>query len=83
MLHIKINLQLNRINGKTVQRRKKTSGDTEREKNPDKSRKRGLSPQLSVHQEVSPRESALTGLITEAAQEVPQKEKEVSTSSRK
>ncbi|KAI9546392.1 hypothetical protein NQZ68_027561 [Dissostichus eleginoides] len=33
--------------------------------------------------EVSPRESARTGLITEAAQEVPQKEKEVSTSYRK
>lgn len=52
-------------------------------KNPDKSKKRELSPQLSVHQEVSPRESALTGLITEETQEVPQKEKEVSTSSRK
>lgn len=72
---------------KTVQGEKKTSGDTEREierkKSPDKSRKRGLSPQLSVHQEVSPRESALTGLITEAGQEVPPEEKEVSTSYRK
>lgn len=65
--------------------KRKTSGDREREKEktPDKSRKRELSPQLSVHQEVSPKESALTGLITEAGQEVPQKEKEVSTSSRK
>lgn len=55
----------------------------DRKKIPDKGRKRELSPQLSVHQEVSPRESALAGLITEAAQEVPQKAKEVSTSSRK
>lgn len=86
LLRIKINLQLSRVNGKTVRREKKTSGDTERErekKNPDKGRKRELSPQLSVHQEVSPIESALTGLITEAAQEVPQKEREVHTSSRK
>ena len=36
-----------------------------------------------MHQEVSPRESALTGLITEAAQEVTQKEKEVGASFRK
>lgn len=36
-----------------------------------------------MHQEVSPRESALTSLITGPAQEVPQKEKEVSTSFRK
>lgn len=42
-----------------------------------------LSPQLSAHQEVSPRESTLAGLITEAVQEVQQKEKEVDTSSRK
>lgn len=85
LLRIKINLPLSRVNGKTVQREKKTSGDRnkDKKKNPDKSRKRGLSPQLSVHQEVSPRESALAGLITEAAQEVPQKEKEVSSSSRK
>lgn len=54
-----------------------------KKKTPDKGRKRELSPQLSVHQEVSPRESALTGLITEAAQEVPQRGKEVNTSSRK
>lgn len=60
-----------------------THGGRRTKKSPDKSRKRGLSPQLSVHQEVSPRESALTGLITQAAQEVPPEEKEVSTSYRK
>lgn len=54
------------------------SGDTEgdidpKKKNPDKSRKRELSPQLSVHQEV----------LSQAAQEVPQKEEEVQSSSRK
>lgn len=58
LFHIKINPQLSRVNGKTLQREKRTSGDTEGEieKNPDKSRKRELSPQLSVHQEVSPRQ---------------------------
>lgn len=85
MHHIQINLQLSRVNGKTVQRESWVPGGQEREKkeNPDKSKKRELSQQLSVHQEVSPRETALAGLITEAGQEVAQKEKEVSTSSRK
>lgn len=43
---------------KTVQQEKKTSGDPKGviEKTPDKSRKRELSPQLSVHQEVSPKQ---------------------------
>lgn len=38
-----------------------------RKKPLSKAESRELSPQLSVHQEVSPRESALTSLITEAA----------------
>lgn len=50
-----------------------TEGDIDQKKNPDKSRKRELSPQLSVHQEV----------LSQAAQEVPQKEEEVQSSSRK
>lgn len=45
----------------------------QQKKNPDKSRKRELSPQLSVHQEV----------LSQAAQEVPQKEEEVQSGSRK
>lgn len=58
LVHIKINPMLSSVNGKTVQREKRTSGDAEGEirKTPDKSRKRELSPQLSVHQEVSPRQ---------------------------
>lgn len=78
LLCIKINLQPSRVNGKTVQREKKTlrrQRKTERKKIPDKGRKRELSPQLSVHQEVAPREAVLTGLIREAGQEVPQKDR--------
>lgn len=44
-----------------------------KKKNPDKSKKRESSPQLSLHQEV----------LSQGAQEVPQKEEEVQSSSRK
>lgn len=69
---------------KTVQREAGVSGGTQYErkkKNPDKGR--NYLHSCPVHQEVAPRESARTGLITGTGQEVTQKEKEVSASSRK
>lgn len=58
MLRIKINMLPSRVNGKTVQGKEDIGVE---KKIPDKSRKGELSPQLSLEQEVSPKEAALLG----------------------